>query len=614
MKYILIGFIFFTTLFSQTRPEIQNMIRLAQSFEQSGEFERALDMYHSLYQSDSVNYTYFDGLRRCYTQLKRYNDAIALTISRLHLTPYDFNLQASLGGIYSMSGNEQKADSVWNAVILSGNTNQMFYRAVANEQINQRLFDKAIATYLSGRKKIGDPFLFASELGYYYSFMMDYKNATQEYLLLLKQNAQQLDFVRSRLSQFAVKHDGLEAIQSVLQEHYRKDENDVGILRLLQWSYMEAENYTEAFSVTKTLEEKIHTNGSEIFSFAERVFRENNFAVAASAYTLALQLGQKMQFAPLAKYGYARCVEELSLPVDSALSVSPKEKYSLLETQPTYNAAVQLYENIAKEYPQTPIAANALYRIGWIRYKQLYDLDGALKIFDSIITVVRAGPMIPLVLSTVGDLYVIKGELPAAEKKYRELSVSHFASPDQKTLGQFRLAELQYFQGKFDSASVLLGAITENLTADETNDALLLQNFILENKINFSGALRDYARGELLARQQKLTEAIALFTEIIQTNIQAPLCDDALLHIAEFSIELKRYNDALSAYEKILKDYPKTITVEKAQYKIAELYHFYLKNKTEAIRQYEILLEKYPLSLFADSARKRIRQLRGDTL
>ncbi|MBW7886900.1 MAG: tetratricopeptide repeat protein [Bacteroidetes bacterium] len=613
MKKLIVLTFFLVSVFAQSQ-DAQNLLRLAQSFEQSSEFERAADLYHSLYQNDTLNYSYFDGLRRCYLQLKQYDNAIALTRSRLTIMPFDFTLQASLGGIYYMSGSETKADSVWNAVLLSGIGNQMLYRAVAGEQVNQRLFDKAIATYLSGRKKIGDPFLFAGELGYYYTFMMDYQNAAKEYLLLLKQNPQQMDFVQSRLAQFASKKDGLSAIQHVLQEENKKNGNDVGILRLLQWSYMEDANYADAFAVSKTLEEKIHTNGTEIFSFAERAFRENSYTVAASAYTLALQLGPKMPFASSAKYGYARCVEELSLPADSITRHQQRENSSLLETQPTFNAAVLLYESIVKEYPYTSIAANALYRIGWIRYKQLFDLDGALQMFDSVVTVVRVGPMIPQVLSTVGDLYEMKGEFSSAEKKYYELSVSQFSTPEQKTTGEFRLAEIQYFQGRFDSANVLFGKITENLKADETNDALLLQNFINENKTTFPEALRNYAHAELLARQLKLSEAIVLLTSTISAFADAPLCDDALIKIADYSIVLKRFSDALTAYKKILSDYPKSIEIEKTQFKIAELYQFYLNDKAQAIQQYELLLEKYPLSLYAESARKRIRQLRGDTL
>ena len=143
--------VFNTGLFSQDQS--QNILRLAQAFEQQQEYERALQLYSELFVKDTSNYVYFDALRRMFIQLKRYDDAIALSMRRLRFTPFDFTLQSNIGSLFSMAGKEQKADSVWNLILQSANKNQMFFRAVANEQANQRLFDKAIATYLRGRKE-----------------------------------------------------------------------------------------------------------------------------------------------------------------------------------------------------------------------------------------------------------------------------------------------------------------------------------------------------------------------------------------------------------------------------------------------------------------------------
>ena len=69
--------------------EMQNTLRLAQSFEQAGEYGRASRLYEDLLRSDSLNFVYFEGLSRCYEQLKNYDAAIALDINRLRLEPPD---------------------------------------------------------------------------------------------------------------------------------------------------------------------------------------------------------------------------------------------------------------------------------------------------------------------------------------------------------------------------------------------------------------------------------------------------------------------------------------------------------------------------------------------
>jgi tetratricopeptide (TPR) repeat protein len=602
--------IFSAGLYSQD-PR-QNVLRLAQAFEQQGEYERAIQMYNNLFATDTTNYVYFEALRRMFVQMKRYDDAITLSLRRLRSVPLDVALQSNIGSLYSMAGNEQKADSVWNSVLQSSNKNQMVFRAVASEQMNQRLFDRAIATYLRGRKESGDKFVFANELGYLYSFTMDYTNTTREYLRMLRQNDQQFDFVQSRLALLVARPEGLRSCIAVVEEELNVQQT-IPLMRLQTWMYMEANRYTDAFMVTETLERLINSNGQELFTFAERVFRENEFFIAAKAYQQSIQYGTRMPFVPAAKFGYARCVEELSVrgtPVENV----PRQNNSLLETQPSFSGAINLYSSIAGEYPFSAIRANALYRIGWIRYKQLFDLDGALQMFDSVMISAPVGPMVPTVLETTGEIFIAQNKLDAASKKFLAMSSSSYSTPEQRTDALFRLAELQFFKNNFDSVLTLLTPLTENLKTDESNDALLLQYFVTENKIQFPEAIKQYAHAELLARQNKLSEAIQELSSIIDIYPTSPLADDVLLKKAEYSILLKQYNEALSSYEKLLTEYKESIEKDKTQFKIGELYQYHLLDKQKAIAAYEVILEKYPFSLFTEQARKRIRQIRGDSI
>lgn len=602
-------FLLLTVAYSQ-QDQNQNMLRLAQALEQQGEYERSLQIYKDLFAKDSSNYVYFDALRRVNVQLKKYDEAINLSNRRFRLTPFDFNLQANIGSLFYMNGKEQKADSVWDVVLRSSNKNQMYFRSIASEQANQRLFDKAIATYLRGRKEIGDQFIFANELGYLYSFMMDYANSVREYLLLLRQNEQQFEFVQSRFASLVARPDGLKSAISVIEEEL-KLRKSIPLMRLQLWLYMEANRFSDALVTAQMIEQAINSSGQELFAFAERAFRENEFSIAATAYQQALKSGTKMPFTQSAKYGYARCIEELSLQGKTVVT-DKDQNISLLETQPNFSGAINLYSTLVKEYPISVVASNSLYRIGWIRYKQMFDLDGALQMFDSVLVVSPVGPMVPITLSAIGDIYIAQNKLDAAAKKFLALSSSPFANQEQRTLAQFRVAEIQFFKNNFDSTLSLLKPLTENLKADESNDALLLQYFVSANKFQFVEALKQFARAELYARQFKVSESINEFSSIVDIYPTAPLADDALLKKAEYSIQLKRFAEALTSYNKILEDYKESLERDKTQFKIGELYQFHLLDKEKAIAAYQIVLEKYPFSLFVEEARKRIRILRGD--
>jgi tetratricopeptide (TPR) repeat protein len=615
MRTGIILFFFFSLVSFQLSAQTEqpkNMLRLAQALEQQGDVERALQIYSDLFSADSNNYVYFDAVRRGNVQLKRYETAIRVSIARFRMTPNDVSLHANIGGLFSMAGMERQSDSVWNSLLQSAQKNQMVFRLLANEQVNLRLFDKAIATYRQGRRDIGDPFLFANELAYLHTFTMDYANMTREYLLLIRQNEQQYDFVLSRLASIVSRPDALKASAVVVDEEIKRQQT-VPLIRLQLWLLMEANRFAEAFTAAQRLEQFVNSQGLEIFSFAERVFRENEFTTAAAAYQLSMKGNPKASFIPAARYGYARCIEELSkrggINTDSL-----HEELSVMESRPSFSAAVNLYSSLVKEYSMTGIGANALYRIGVIRYEQMFDLDGALRVFDSVLTTTPAGPMIPTVLSAMGDILIAQNKLDDASVKFRAMGNSPYANQDQKNFAQFRLAEIRFFRSDLDSSVAILKPLTENLKADESNDALILQYFITENRFQFPDAVKQFAHAELLSRQGKISEAVKEFSSVLDLYPTAPLADDALLKIAENSVKLKQYAGALSAYQKLLEDYKESTERDRTLFKIGELYQFNLSERQKAITSYEVILEKYPFSLFAEEARKRIRLLRGDSI
>ena len=139
-------------------------LRLAQNFEQSNEWERAAALYADLHLADPSNYVYYDGLLRSQTQLKQYPQAITLVEKRMRLFPKDLLLHATLGGLWYDAGEEHTADSVWRTIFSVEPVNVGVYRVVAGEQMERRLLDRAIATYLAGRKATGNEALFADEL------------------------------------------------------------------------------------------------------------------------------------------------------------------------------------------------------------------------------------------------------------------------------------------------------------------------------------------------------------------------------------------------------------------------------------------------------------------
>jgi tetratricopeptide (TPR) repeat protein len=596
-----------------------NRFRLAQMFVQQGDYESAIKLYEQLYAVNPGNISYFDGLRNCYLQVKQYDKAMAMVQERVQKNPSDVNLTALLGDIYYKSGDEANAYAMWDKTVRMDEKNQNIYKIVTNYLIENRLFDKAIELFLKGRKTIGNPDLFVTDLGMVYAITMDFKSATREYVKLLKRDAGQLAYVEMRLSGFAEREEGLKISTEVVKEEAESNEDNISLQYLLAWMYFESKNFEGAYSVHRVVDKIRGSNGMEIFAFAERAFREKAYEVASKAYKEIIDNYPKMPLIPNAKFGYARSAEELANreadPAFDATLILPVSslQYPATEAVPVYRGAIAIYEDLAQQYSHTEWFAESWYRIGVIKFERFFDLDGALTAFDQVL---KQAPQSRISIDATlraGDVLVEQGKLSDSRQRYQAVLNLPNSSSDYKDRATFKISEIDYLEGKFDDAVSRLSDISKNASADATNDALSLQIFIQDNR-NPETALKDFAHGELLVRQKRFSEATAIFENVKGGFPASSLVDESLMKIAELQNRMQQYSASLAAYQELLEKYHDGMWVDKAQMCIAETYQYGLKDKQNALQTYQKLLKDFPNSIYVAEARKRIREIRGDSL
>jgi TolA-binding protein len=318
---------------------------------------------------------------------------------------------------------------------------------------------------------------------------------------------------------------------------------------------------------------------------------------------------------PYARFGYALAMKELTVRADTAQTTLPPGG-TIPEAHSRYATAIDYFRKIIEEYPNSDFAARAAYQIGLIQFEKYFDLDAALASFTSVQQSLPSSSTIQYDIAIkIGEVLTAKGDTANARLWFRRVVAAPTATPDQQDEATYRLAEVEYFCGNFAEAMKTLESISINLTADYANDALGLSAFLQENTMTAPAPLKDFARADFLTRQKKYTEAITIFQALVEKYQQALFVDDALLRIAMLQTQAGRYNDALLTYQQLLHQFKESsIALDRAQFNMAELYDYRLKDKAQALAAYERLLAEYPQSLFIERARKRIRELRGDSL
>jgi tetratricopeptide (TPR) repeat protein len=602
------------TLQSQT-PDVQAKFRLAQGLEQAGEWEHAAGIYRELLQREPGNFIYFDGLERMYVQLKRYDDAILVIRERLQAQPGDLTLYGTLGTVEYRAGREAEAMSAWEHAIALAPTNQQSYRLVATLMIENRLLDRAAEVYRRGRVACHEPQLFAIELAQLLVASMDYTGATREYLRWLELNPTQLAFIQNRMATFTYKEDGRSSAIRVVQELLGTDQN-LRLYELLGWLHMEGKDFDRAFEVYNHIDDLSRANGAAVLGFADRAYREHAYGVATRAYRAALDRALPPPRIPQAKFGYASAVLELQTAADSGNVFAQSGEAATKDPRARLADAVAAFTAIVNEYPQTEFSARSLYQIGLIQFRQFQDLNGAARSFQQVLAEPAAGPSLRNdVQLRIGELMIARADTVNAAAAFRTLASAPGATPDQIDEAQLHLAEIAFFNGHIDEAMQQLASISANIQNDFANDALELQVLLRENAGAPPEALTLYGRAEFLARQHKNTEAVQMLADIVRQYPGSPLVDDALLRIGGLDTRAGLYTDAVAAYNRLLDQFrEQSKMLDRALFRMGEVYQFGLGNRALAIATYERLLADQPQSVLAGEARKRIRTLRGENL
>lgn len=611
--------ILLTSQLCSQQGDVTARLRLAQSFEQSGDWARAAALYESMLTDNPQNYVVFEGLRRSYTELKEYSKAITLVNTRLLIDPGNESLLTTLGGLYNLSGMPQTADSLWQIVLRKDTKNSSLYRIVAAQLIEHRQYDRAIQIYLQGRSATGDMNLFVEELASLYSALRQYENATRELVKIVRLNPQQGTYVQSRLASFTSREEGRQAALGIIENEVKQNPKTIPLRTILAWLMTEGKDYGGALGQYEIIDDVTKAEGKEIFQFAQRAAQERAHQTAAKAFREVVGRTSAPTMLAQARLGYARAIEELSIENDSTaqaqdLAGSPKgDSYlsgTISETQPTLRGALALYENIVADYPRSEVAMQATFRMGRIFLSRFFDLDGAAAAFTTVKSMGFNASLQNEAILSLAEVETARNRLDQARQQY----ILFFNLPleHERERALFRIAELDYFEANFDSATARLERISTNTKGDQANDALQLLYFIQENRGSGTAALKEFSRAELLVRQRKHSEALVVFEGLAALYPGSPLLDDCMLRSAELQLHLGRVPGALATFQRIVTEMKTSVLRDRAQMRIGEVYERTVKNKVNAIEAYEKLLEQFPTSLFAEEARKRIRILRGD--
>ncbi len=592
--------------FSQPRPPAQaqqeQLLRLARSYEQMDQYARAIEIYERLWNSDPQNMAYYYGLKQNLIALQRFDAALAVVQKMQSLRP-SVNLDADAGDIYYKMNQPDRAAEIWQKALESHPQNPAAYQSVAAAMIANRMYDEAIQVYEKGQSTLKNKNLFMIEIINLYRARMDYNRAVSLYLDYLELNPDQYPFVEASITDFANDPEVVPEIEKTLLDRIATNKKNLALRHLLAAWYIRTANYQAALQEFSLIDDYFLSQspkdekkiGNELYGFAQDALADGAYPYAIQAFTLLLSRYPNSPYELNARFGLASASEQAG----------------------DYATAAEKYREIAANYRQKNplLVKQSLFRLGEMELERLNNPAAAEGYFSEVVKIPPVQGITFEAMFRMADCYIRQDQLSKAQNWLQQLRDRYSTAEYVQTRAQFKLGQLEFWQGNFEGALKRFSTIQHEpmgIGNDQAgyylNDALDYMMFINENKSQGDG-LKKYASASLLVEQKQFARALDHFYELVRSDSLGPLLDDAWLRIGELEFQLGRYQQALSALQTLIQKQPQSVHCDLAQKMIGEIYEVGLRDFAKAQQAYEVVLTSYPSSVLLEEVRKRIRGL-----
>ncbi|MFZ1455596.1 MAG: tetratricopeptide repeat protein, partial [Saprospiraceae bacterium] len=110
-------FLVFISLFHINEGFAQQKYRLAVEYYNSGEYEKAAQIYESLYKENPKNKSYFSWYIQCLIDLRSYEKATQIIQNEIKSAPSDVSLFVAYGNLLERQGQHEKAKTEYRKAI-----------------------------------------------------------------------------------------------------------------------------------------------------------------------------------------------------------------------------------------------------------------------------------------------------------------------------------------------------------------------------------------------------------------------------------------------------------------------------------------------------------------
>ncbi|MFP4228492.1 MAG: tetratricopeptide repeat protein [Salinivenus sp.] len=584
--------------------EAQQLQR-AESHLESGRPDKAIPILESLYERDPAQTVVFQRLKDAYQENKQYAEAVDLLNDRIdeQPTPALWTEKARL--LYQDDQNDRAAEA-WQEALDLRPEELSTYRRVYRMLTDRREYEQAIDVLTRARSTLEQSGVFRTDLARLYSLDGQHDKAMQEYVALLSESPDRVNYVKEQLESVVERGEGVPASIEVLESAIDSSSSNDAYRRLLAWLHTETGDYSAAFDVYDALDKNQEQPGRVLLSFAQAAAGAEEYDLAVRAYETALdRASNRSVSAPAQKELGDTYRRWASHEADSSAFVDTSGARGR-----RYAAARKAYRTFLEEYPDHDAASAVHMELGRLHLEVFRDLEAAAAAFRAVRKAAPDPSATQRAEFNLGRVALLRDSTDRADQIFSTLSED--AAPEALAhRARYERARLHFYQGKFDAAIEHATDVAPNTSSDIANDAIELKVLIQENRgpDSLDSALRLYAEAQFAERSRAYERAATRLDSLLQAHTRHPLADEAQFRRAHVHRARGDTTAAIEAFASVPEQFSDSPYSDQSLFQKAQLQEA-LGDSDAATETYDRLLTEYPESLLSPDVRTRLRALR----
>ena len=580
-------------LFSVSFVLCQNSSSLAESYFREGAYEKASQIYESLEKNNPFNTRYLKRLITCYQETSNYEKAANLLQKKLLNNPSQHYLRIEIGYNFDRQQKTALAKKEYDIAIEAITSNPSLGGIMGRMFQQNNLLDYAIKAY-SKTMRLHENASYEFQIAQIYGEKGEFEKMFDSYIQLIDKDENYLGGVQRYISRYinedATYSNNIAFKKAILKKSISNPKNAWN--ELLSWLFTKQKDYGKAFIQEKALFNRNPAYIETVFRLAKIAFENNDTTAAKKSFDFILE---KTNF-----------IEEKITAELYLLRIAVKN---------TTRNSTSLFEKTLQEYGVNRNSLEIQLEFAdYLTFKR-NNPSKAIEVLEKALLLSTSKFKNARIKLKLGEVLVFTGRFNKALLYFSQVQTQLKNHPLSQQ-ARFKVAQTSYFKGDFKWAKSQLKILKGSTTQLIANDAVDLFLVISDNepKDSIPSGLLDFAKADLLAYQNKNTEAIAIYSALAQKYQGQNIEDEVLFNQAALYLKEGQYENTISNLLKIISIDAEGILVDDSYYLLAEVYKNKIKDTEKASEYYQKIIFEKPSSIYLVDARKKYREIRGDII